>query len=191
MFMRTDTGRLYESWSRDNGETWSEGRPTQLMSVNSPAQLRKVPGTGDLLVVFNQGSLVEAQADFYRSRLSTAISRDQGKTWTHFQNIESSIEGVHTPARPIELDLPWIVEGLNPRDDDLAGFPPRPPAADKKSHGRLYARFTYPSAIFHGDRLIIGHPDYHWDKNGKLLREGRLRVVPISWLYGGKQARAI
>ena len=184
MLMRTDTGRLYESRSNDNGETWSEGKPTSLMSMHSPAQLRRVPGTNDLLVVFNQGSIDEARRDLYRARLSTAISKDGGRTWTHFQNIESTLEGVHVAPTPLERDLPWIIRQLNPRNDELPGYPPKPPSIDLSKHGRSHGSFTYPCVLFHGKNLLIGHADLHWNTEGKVSAVGRVRVVPTTWIYG-------
>ena len=183
MLMRTDVGRLYQAWSADDGDTWSEGSPTDLMANNSPAQVRNVPGTDHLVLVWNQASTKEAQQGFYRARLSTAISKDRGRTWTHFQNIESSIEGTFVAPEPMNPE--WTLKGLNLRNDELPGWPKHPGRPDKEKSGRLYGSYTYPGIIFAGNHFIVGHPDLHWNKEGKVTTTGRTRVVPISWLYGG------
>ena len=41
---RTQLGRLYQSWSDDDGSTWSHPEPTTLASSRAPACLRRVPG---------------------------------------------------------------------------------------------------------------------------------------------------
>ena len=42
-----------------------------------------VPGTGDLLLVWNQASAEEIQNGLSRHRLSTAISNDGGASWAY------------------------------------------------------------------------------------------------------------
>ena len=46
MVMRTGLGRLFQSWSEDNGETWSRPAPTSLAATTTPAQIRSIPATG-------------------------------------------------------------------------------------------------------------------------------------------------
>ena len=90
MMMRTGLGRLYQAWSYDNGETWTRPQPTSLASSTAPAQIRSIPSTGHLLVVWNQENEEEVKQGFNRTRLSSAISRNDGSVWEFFQNIESS-----------------------------------------------------------------------------------------------------
>jgi len=188
MLMRTDVGRLYESWSHDNGDTWTDGVPTELMSNNSPAQVAMIPGTTDLVVVFNQGNTAEARKELYRSRLSTAISRDGGRTWSSFQNIESSLEGTYIAPEPLNPE--WTLAGLNLRNDELPGLGKKPPVTDKTAKGRLHGVFTYPAILFSKGNFLVGHADLHWDAQRKYHAVGRTRVVPISWLYGGPNRKA-
>ena len=105
MFMRTTLGVLYQSWSEDEGETWSMPEPTQLSSSYSPARLRAVPGTGDLVCVWNQVSAREIEAGGRRCRLSSAVSRDGGATWERFRTIEAggvdrNVQWVRPPVTP-------------------------------------------------------------------------------------------
>ncbi|MFP4175727.1 MAG: sialidase family protein [Candidatus Brocadiia bacterium] len=56
MWARTDLGTQYEAISEDGGETWSRARPSPLCSPLSPASIKRLPGTGDLLAVWNDHS---------------------------------------------------------------------------------------------------------------------------------------
>jgi Neuraminidase (sialidase) len=96
MFIRTDAGTQYLSWSSDGGETWSVPEPApQLTSPLSPASIKRIPSTGDLLVVWNNHAGVTADSPNYRKRtpFTAALSKDDGKTWAHFKDIETSPNG--------------------------------------------------------------------------------------------------
>ena len=86
---RTVLNRLFQCISEDQGETWEKVRPTQLASGDTPCIIRRIPKTDDLLVIWNQTSSQEWQCYLTRHRLSSAISRDEGKTWESFKNLES------------------------------------------------------------------------------------------------------
>ncbi len=90
LFGRSTVGRLVRSESRDAGESWSALRPSGLAASNSPPRLRRIPGTGDLLCVWNQVSDEEIRRGFRRGRLTAAISKDGGTTWDHFKTIEAT-----------------------------------------------------------------------------------------------------
>lgn len=85
MLMRTRLGCQYQSESADQGETWSTPRPGSLLSPEAPASVARIPGTGDVLVVWNDH---EGQPEEHRRRqppvrnpLGMAVSRDGGRTW--------------------------------------------------------------------------------------------------------------
>jgi Neuraminidase (sialidase) len=90
MLIRTDTGKIWRSFSADGGVTWSAPEPTELKSPSSPATIRRIPSTGDLLLVWNNAAPMASNAGEPRDPLTTAISRDEGKTWTHVKNLEDS-----------------------------------------------------------------------------------------------------
>ena len=76
------TQRIYQTRSRDQGETWSTPEPTDLAAApRSPVKVGRIPSTGDLLVVWNN-------SPDRRSPLSTAISQNEGKSWKHVKNLE-------------------------------------------------------------------------------------------------------
>ncbi|MDP7397052.1 MAG: sialidase family protein [Lentisphaeria bacterium] len=86
---RTCLGQLYQSFSKDGGMTWSPARPSGLVSSYAPAALKTIPTTGDLLCVWNQATRQEMADGLGRMRVSCAISKDDGDSWTHFQNLDS------------------------------------------------------------------------------------------------------
>jgi BNR repeat-like domain len=76
MLLRTGTNFLYESRSYDNGVTWTEPRPSPLVSHNTPAALWRLEDRPDeIAAIWNHSPLT-------RYPLSVAISADGGKTWS-------------------------------------------------------------------------------------------------------------
>jgi Neuraminidase (sialidase) len=93
MLIRTDTGKVWRSFSADGGATWSPPKSTELSSPSSPATIRRIPSTGDLLLVWNDASPTPANKGEPRNPLTTAISSDEGKTWRHVKKLEDSSGG--------------------------------------------------------------------------------------------------
>jgi sialidase-1 len=85
-FLRTTTGRIWRSFSKDQGQTWSEPETTDLPAPDSEALLKRIPSTGDLLLLWNN---VESKSNWPRTPLCAAISKDEGKTWGHLKNVDS------------------------------------------------------------------------------------------------------
>jgi len=85
---RSLVGRIFKSISSDRGETFEYAQPTSLVTSDSPGTLKALPN-GDLLFVWNQISREENRRGFRRCRLSSAISKDEGNTWSYFKNIYS------------------------------------------------------------------------------------------------------
>ncbi len=88
MFMRTGLGGQYQSFSSDGGETWTEPAPSALKGTAAPVAISRVPATGDLLAVWNHNPGASKRNPF-----TSAISKNEGETWTHFRNIEEAPEG--------------------------------------------------------------------------------------------------
>ncbi len=109
MFMRTAMGTQYFSYSTDRGDTWSAPEPSPLRSPLSPATIKRIPKTGDLLAIWNDHSSVPERAravdvtvtnteqrrrfDGLRSPLTIATSSDEGRTWQHIKSIETDPTG--------------------------------------------------------------------------------------------------
>jgi len=86
MWIRTNLGCQYYSYSEDFGQTWSEVSPSPLVSPLSPASIKRIPKTGDLLCIYNDHSGKFPYPEFQsRTPLVSAISKDEGKSWqNHF-----------------------------------------------------------------------------------------------------------
>ena len=183
MIVRTGLGRLFQAWSDDNGETWSRFQPTQLAGTQAPGQLRKLPGTGHLLAVWTQQSEAEIRRGFIRTRLSAAISRNGGGLWEHFYNVESLHEQTHVEPGPIYRVRPegayGVHAGTAAQENDANYIVPLPEG---------YGRWSYPSVFVAEDRVLISHSySVHDSVTGEVINPGanRLKVLPISWFYGG------
>jgi hypothetical protein len=90
MLMRTQTGVMYESYSHDNGTTWSDAQPSRFFSSTSPSDFDRLPD-GRLVNVWNNYEMpprVENQFEYGgRDALHVAISDDDGRTWRGFREI--------------------------------------------------------------------------------------------------------
>ena len=183
MIVRTCLGRLFQAFSEDNGTTWSRPVPTQLAGTHAPGQIRRLPKTGHLMVVWTQHSQRESRQGFMRTRLSTAISRNGGGIWEHFQNVESLHEETHVEPGPIENVRPvgrYHIDGSAAIECDPEYVVPLPEG---------YGRWSYPSAYVAEDRVLIAYPytvhDSRTTENVTPPGSSKLKVLPISWLYGG------
>lgn len=92
-FARTDMGYQYGFWSHDHGETWSMPCPSSLVSPVSPASIERIPGTDDLLAVYNDHSGRFPFAEKRRNPMVVAISQDGGRTWPIARMIEDNTDG--------------------------------------------------------------------------------------------------
>lgn len=76
----------YYSISEDGGDHWTKPAPTTLASPESPALIKRIPTTGDLLVLWNN---VASKSNWPRIPLTAALSKDEGQTWTHYKDIDN------------------------------------------------------------------------------------------------------
>jgi sialidase-1 len=84
--MRTTQGCVYRAFSADGGDHWSTPEPTPLQAPDSPPIVKRIPATGDLLVLWND---VYSNTNYPRTPLTMGISRDEGETWERFKDIEN------------------------------------------------------------------------------------------------------
>jgi len=90
MYIRTTAGNLHIALSDDAGLSWRLhkshaadmcGHPDSgPNAAYAPCLLKRIPGTNDLLLVWNNNRL--------RTPLTAAISADQGNSWRHLRNLE-------------------------------------------------------------------------------------------------------
>ena len=99
LWIRTNAGCQYMSRSTDGGISWSKPEPSALVAPLSPATIKRLP-TADLLAVWNdhakrpdEAAKGPAWAHGRRTPLTTAISRDDGRTWTNAKNLEDDPDG--------------------------------------------------------------------------------------------------
>ena len=97
MFLRTNAGAQYFSYSGDGGETWSAPAASTLRSPLSPASIKRIPSTGDLLAVWNDhyDPAAPGVTGGTRTPLNVAVSRDEGRTWTDERVLEDDPHGTY------------------------------------------------------------------------------------------------
>ncbi|WP_165247954.1 exo-alpha-sialidase [Paludisphaera soli] len=90
MHFRTQLGHIAVSESADGGETWGEARSWGVPAPEAPSTLRRIPSTGDLLLVWNDSVRDGQDHGGRRTPLTAAVSADEGKTWSRPIPIEGS-----------------------------------------------------------------------------------------------------
>lgn len=83
--LRNTQQRIYRSHSADGGVHWTDPVPTDLPAPESPSIVRRIPTTGDLLLLWNN---VVSETNWPRTPLSAAISTDEGDTWGQFTDVD-------------------------------------------------------------------------------------------------------
>jgi len=74
-------GKIWQSYSKDKGKTWSKAEQTTLPNPNAGIDLIRLK-SGELALAFNNSGQK-------RTPLSIALSQDQGKTWPIIKDIET------------------------------------------------------------------------------------------------------
>lgn len=90
MLIRNQLGYVGKSYSTDGGETWSEMKSLGVKGPEAPATLRRIPSTGDLLLIWNNTYTKGAGHGGKRTPLTAAISTDEGDSWTIVDNLEAN-----------------------------------------------------------------------------------------------------
>jgi len=178
LYCRTSLGRIFTARSSESeelrsgklvkykpGERFENPTATSLASSYSPAAIQRIPKTNDLLIVWNQVSGDEIRAGYRRGRLSSAVSRDDGRTWEHYRTIDTA---VLPPAGRVEPDPePRLARAL----DFVGTLPPD------------YGGVDYPAINVVGDQVLLS-----WERSVVRRRPNdvvgrRMRVLPLSWFY--------
>ncbi len=84
MLMRTQTGFMYESHSRDGGVTWSDATPSDFISSDSPAEIMRLPDGRIIVLWHNCQNPPRVDGKYVaggRDALHAAISEDNGASW--------------------------------------------------------------------------------------------------------------
>ncbi|MDA7680738.1 glycoside hydrolase [bacterium] len=93
MWARTDDGSQYLSWSHDQADSWSSPVPSGIKSPRSPASIERIPGRGDLLMVWNDHAEISEELKGQRTPFNAALSHDEGKTWAKSHILEDDPNG--------------------------------------------------------------------------------------------------
>lgn len=190
--------RAVQTYSDDDGVHWTLPELSELNSANAPIRVRRIPSTGDLMVVWNQVTAQEHREAWGRCRLSAAISTNGGRTWTNFRNIHVS-PGMDESPRVSDPEAPQFVR-------PGSAIKPYDPIPDNPIGGRL--RASYPNFWIFGEEVFIEHDYWYrvdpwgtyrvpdkWkhltkDRNrrtstGHLLSSlpRRLHILPLKWFY--------
>jgi Neuraminidase (sialidase) len=81
MLCRTDQGCQMQSFSEDGGITWSPVERTEILSPVSPATVERIPGSVNLLMIWNDHRDVDPALAGKRTPQAAAVSHDNGVTW--------------------------------------------------------------------------------------------------------------
>jgi sialidase-1 len=90
---RTDQKYQFACISTNNGKNWSAPEPMTLRSPVSPATIERLPGSSDLLAVYNDVTNIAPENAGKRTPLVSAISKDNGKSWINHKVIEVNPDG--------------------------------------------------------------------------------------------------
>ena len=89
MFMRTYLKSIFVSYSNDDGATWSAPRSSGIPSAGAMPTLRRMPD-GNLLLIWNWAEPEKIDGPWPRKMISSAVSTDDGKTWTSLRHLDGS-----------------------------------------------------------------------------------------------------
>ena len=90
MLCRTYSGYVVRSHSDDQGESWSPGEHLKNLSLppnSSALNVKRIPSTGDLLLLRCSDGV-----NGWRTPFVSAISKDEGRTWSNQRIIGGSAE---------------------------------------------------------------------------------------------------
>ena len=83
LWVRNSLGKIYKAYSSDRGQSWSRPEPMDVQSPLSPQSIKRHPKTGDLILIWNN-------SPDKRYPLTAAVSRDEGRSWTHIQDLDTT-----------------------------------------------------------------------------------------------------
>ncbi len=126
---RTDQGTQFVQRSADGAQSWSPPEPGPLKSPLSPAAIKRVPGSADLLAVYNDHSGRFPYPKVHplyggRAPLAVTLSHDGGRTWPAARVIEADLRGQYSyPAIHFSGDSVLVAYLHGDGDNDAMGPP--------------------------------------------------------------------
>lgn len=93
MYIRTNSGVQFASFSRNKGKKWSKAVPTNIPTPLSPATIVRIPSTQDLLLVWNNNGVKKSAYGGKRTPFNVAISKNEGVTWENVKTLHDDPDG--------------------------------------------------------------------------------------------------
>ena len=183
---RTHLGQLYRSISEDGGVTWGPAEPSGLASSYSPASLKTIPTTGDILCVWNQASGREIADGLARMRMSCAVSKDDGASWSHFKNLESLDDAGRIEPEGGTTDTTAELKAIESRLALKGGATKgEQPEEVRNRYPRWggYVHVDYPSVCFTREENVLIIYGVYGGGGDDLPTGNKLVGRPIGWLY--------
>jgi sialidase-1 len=156
MVLRSWRGNSFYSESTDQGTTWTTPRPSGVVNPDAPTYLTRIPGTDDLLMIWN--------CNFNLSRHTLHVPAKEGRP-----AIDVPLGGHATSRCPLLCAVS--------RDGGRTWGLPRVLEND------LNYEWGYPGVIFNGADMLIHYFRSPAITRG---RELVLARAPITWLYEEK-----
>lgn len=107
MLIRSYHGHFYESWSTDDGRTWSDPEPSSIQASGAPGILTRLQD-GDLVLIWNRLYLSGTTTKQHRTELSIAFSADDGVTWSDPVVLATNADGTRNNANRVAY--PYVFE---------------------------------------------------------------------------------
>ena len=115
LLLRTQMGRLFESFSRD-GAVWTKPQPTSILSSDSPPTLTRL-SDGRIVMLWNN-CLRFAYAQGGRHIMHGAVSEDEGKSWRGYREVASNPFLGEPPPSTGDHGVSYIIP-VPTRDDEI------------------------------------------------------------------------
>lgn len=112
MTLRTAMGTQFCSESSDGGVTWSSPRSLEIPSPSAPAHISRIPGSTDLLMVWNPHYNAAEPMNGHRHTLLACVSSDGGRSWPHARRkilVQDPARNTDYPAVFYHGHEVWIV----------------------------------------------------------------------------------
>lgn len=100
MTLRTSMGTQFRSESFDRGETWSSPRSMEVLSPRAPANITRVPGRDELLLVYQHDYELGHVMNGQRHTLVAALSSDGGHSWPYAKRKLLACDPAHSIDYP-------------------------------------------------------------------------------------------
>jgi hypothetical protein len=146
MVIRTQTGYLFESYSSNDGETWSPPRPTIFRASNAPAAVLRA--NERLYLIWNNEIGEPFRGSVSYSRKSLVMAVKEGDTWVGYRQVNPSFapEDDKVAAR-----YPFLVDAGNGRLLIGYGETGRASWKSQRSSAQCYTYWNGGTRLFYVD----------------------------------------